>query len=66
MVYQTKSYQIDTPGELWKAFGQLHADRDRINSRIVELIAEDVERHASGDLDPRVREEITRIIGGEN
>lgn len=63
-MYSTKTYQIEVPEETWKTLKQVHDDRGRINSRIVELIAEDVREHQNGDLDPGVRAEITRILGG--
>ncbi len=65
MPYNTTSYQTDVPGELWTEFRQQHDDRDRINSRIVELIAMDVKRQSDG-LDPGVRADINRILGGDS
>ncbi len=64
VVYETTSYQTDCPSALWREFKQQHADRNRINSRVVELVAEDVEQQTD-DLDPQVREEINRILGGD-
>jgi len=66
VTYRTKSYQIDTPEPLWREFTAIHDDRDRINSRLVELVAEDVREAADGDLDPEVRTEINRVLGGES
>jgi hypothetical protein len=65
LVYRTKSYQIDTPEALWREFTAIHDDRDRINSRLVELVAEDVREETDDALDPEVRAEINRILGGE-
>jgi hypothetical protein len=65
VTYRTKSYQIDIPEALWNAFMAIHDDRDRINSRLVELVAEEVEEVADGDLDPEVRTDINRILGGD-
>lgn len=65
-MYSTTSYQIDVPDDIWKEFSDIHDERDRLNNPIVEKIAEDVREHRNGDLDPGVRAEITRIIGGEN
>lgn len=64
VVYDTTSYQTDVPGDLWTEFLQQHDDRNRINSRIVELIAEDVEAQADS-LDPGVQTQINRILRGD-
>jgi len=66
VTYRTKSYQIDTPEPLWSEFTAIHDDRDRINSRLVELVAMDVREASDGDLDPGVRAEINRVLGGED
>ncbi|QZP37083.1 hypothetical protein [Halobaculum magnesiiphilum] len=64
MGYETNSYQIDVPSDLWDAFHRIHDDRDRINAPIVELIAEDVDEQLPPDADPGVEETINRIRGG--
>ncbi|NHX37816.1 MULTISPECIES: hypothetical protein [Halolamina] len=64
-MYRTKSYQIDTPEALWREFTAIHDDRDRINSRLVELVAQDVREEVDGGLDPQVRGEINRILEGD-
>jgi len=64
VVYDTTSYQLDCPGDLWTEFRQQHSDRQRINSRLVELVAKDVDKQAD-DLDPQLRDEINTILGGE-
>lgn len=65
MAYSTKGYTIETPALVWREFHRLHDDRDRINSRVVELIAEDVQRLSDGDLEPDVEAELNRILGGD-
>lgn len=66
MGYETNSYQIEVPSELWNAFHRIHDDRDRINAPIVELIAEDVDGQLPADADPRVKETINRIHWGDD
>lgn len=64
MSYQTTTYQIDTPQALWDRFSRLHDDRDRINHRVVELIAADVrEQTEPADLAPAVVDDIEQILG---
>lgn len=65
-MYSTKTYQIDVPTHTWEEFKQLHADRDRINSAVVELVAEYVREETNGDLEPQVRRELNRILGGDD
>lgn len=65
MLWSTTSYTLETPSETWDTFKQLHKDRQRINKRLVELIAEDVREQADGELDPEVREELNAVLGGE-
>lgn len=43
MIWSGKTYPLDVPPETWNEFKSLHdADYDRINSRVVELVALDV------------------------
>lgn len=63
MRYDTTSYQIDAPTPVWKAFKQIHDDRDRINAPIVELMAENVADRID-ELDPELQTEVEDILGG--
>lgn len=57
---------MDTPEALWREFTSLHDDRDRINSRLVELVAQDVREQVDDGLDPEVRAEVNRVLGGDS
>lgn len=65
MHYDTTSYQIDAPTPIWRAFKQIHDERDRLNSPLVELMAEEVAEHVD-ELDPELQAEVEPILGGEN
>jgi hypothetical protein len=76
-MWNGKTYPVDVPPETWGTFTSLHdADYDRINSRIVELIALDVATDGqlvgdyaatyndqSSDLPTEVQYELDSILG---
>lgn len=66
MLWSTTSYILEVPSGTWDEFKQQHKDRDRINERLIELVAEDVREAADGDLDAQIQDELNAVLGGED
>lgn len=57
-------YQIDASDPLWEAWKDTVPRSQRLDERLKEHMARDIREH-NDSLDPEVRDEVNRLLGGE-